>query len=99
LRGAKIAYDARKQEFVINDLRASAPLVDGKQHLIVYVDRTALEVFASDGLTYVPLPFIPKAEDQSVTMKSKGGNAKFDSLQVYRLKSIWDPGTNASNRQ
>lgn len=69
---------------------APAPLVDGKQRLIVYVDRTVLEVFASDGLTYVPLPFTPKQEDQSVTVEVKGGNAKMDSLQVYKLKSIWE---------
>jgi sucrose-6-phosphate hydrolase SacC (GH32 family) len=86
LRGATISYDAKKQELD----GAPAPLVDGKQRLIVYVDRTVLEVFASDGLTYLPLPFIPKQEDQSVTVEVKGGNAKMDSLQVYKLKSIWE---------
>jgi sucrose-6-phosphate hydrolase SacC (GH32 family) len=89
VRGAKIIYDARKQELIVNDLLTPAPLVHGKQRLIVYVDRTVLEVFASDGLTYVPLPFIPKAEDQSVSVKVKGGNSKITSLQVYKLKSLW----------
>ena len=67
--------------------------MDGKQRLIVYVDRTVVEVFASDGLSYVPLPFVPKPEDQSVAVKVSGGKAKMTSLQVYKLKSIWEPGT------
>ena len=67
--------------------------MDGKQRLIVYVDRTVLEVFASDGLTYVPLPFAPKPADQSVAVEVKGDKTKMTSLQVYKLKSIWEPNT------
>ena len=91
LRGARIAYDAKKLELIVNDLRAPAPLVDGKQRIIAFVDRTLIEVLASDGLTYVPLPFIPRQEDQSVVVEMKNGGAKMTSLQVYKLKSIWEP--------
>ena len=91
IRGATIRYDATKQEIIVNNHRAPAPLVDGKQRLIVYVDRTVLEVFVSDGLSYVPLPFVPKPEDRSVAVEVPGGKAKMTSLQVYRLKSIWAP--------
>jgi levanase/fructan beta-fructosidase len=48
-----------------------------------------LEIFASDGLTYVPMPFIPKADDLALAVQSKGGSAKFTSLQVHALKSAW----------
>jgi|GEM_PF-122058 len=85
IRGAAISYDAAKQEIVVNNHRAPAPPVDGKQRLIVYVDRTALEVFASDGLSYIPMPFTPKPEDQSVAVT--GGKVR--SLEVYKLKSCW----------
>ena len=88
VRGATISYDAAKQEIVVNDHRAPAPLVDGKQRLIIYVDRTVLEVFASDGLTYVPLPFTPKPEDQSVAINA--GATKFHALEAHTLKSIWE---------
>jgi fructan beta-fructosidase len=91
IRGATIRYDAAQQEIVVNNHRAPAPLVEGKQRLIIYVDRTALEVFASDGLSYVPLPLVPEPEDQSVVVEVPGGKAKMTSLQVYRLKSIWEP--------
>ncbi len=89
LRGATITYDAAKQEIIVNSHHAPAPLVDGKQRLTVYVDRTVLEVFASDGLSYIPMPFAPRPEDQSVTVEVKGGKAKMNSLQVYKLKPIW----------
>ena len=90
LRGAKIAYDPNKQEITINGHRAPAPLVNGKQKLTVFVDRTMLEVFASDGFTYIPMPFIPKPDDQSVSVISQdGGDGKKTLLQVYKLKSSW----------
>jgi fructan beta-fructosidase len=91
IRGAVIRYEVPKQELVINQHRAPAPLVDGKQRLMVYVDRTELEVFASDGLSYVPLPFVPKPENQSVTVMVKGGEAKMTALHVYPLQSCWRP--------
>jgi len=90
LRGANIVYDAMQQEITVHGHRVLAPFVDGKQRLAVFVDRTMLEVFASDGLIYIPLPFIPTQEDQSVSVQVKGGRARLTSLQVYRLKSIWE---------
>jgi sucrose-6-phosphate hydrolase SacC (GH32 family) len=89
LRGATIAYDAEREELVVNDYRVLAPLVDGQQELIVYVDRTVLEVFASSGLIYAPMPFIPDPTNQSASMSELGG-AGLQSLELYRLKSIWE---------
>jgi sucrose-6-phosphate hydrolase SacC (GH32 family) len=90
VRGATIVYDAKKQELAVNDHRASAPLRDGKQRLTLYCDRTGLEVFASDGLTYMPMPFQPKADDLTVGVQARGGSAKVNSLRVYELKSAWE---------
>ncbi|MCX6875414.1 MAG: GH32 C-terminal domain-containing protein [Verrucomicrobia bacterium] len=74
----------------MNDHRASAPLRDGKQRLTLYCDRTGLEVFASDGLTYMPMPFQSKADDLTVGVQARGGSAKINSLRVYELKSAWE---------
>ena len=89
VRGAKIVYDFKKQELIVNGHRVSAPLVNGRQSLTVYVDRTMLEVLASEGLVYAPVPFIPKADEQSLVIESHGGKIKMTSLQVYPLKSAW----------
>jgi fructan beta-fructosidase len=89
IRGATIRYDARNQEVYVNDHRAPAPLHEGRQELTIYCDRTSLEIFASGGLVYVPLPFQPQADDLDLGIQVKGGSAKFNSLQVYELKSAW----------
>jgi sucrose-6-phosphate hydrolase SacC (GH32 family) len=89
IRGATFSLDVKKQELAVNGHRTPAPLVDGKQNLVVYVDRTALEIFASDGLTYIPMPFVPNADDLSVSIAEKGGKAKSVSLKAYALKSCW----------
>ena len=48
------------------------------------------EVFASGGLTYIPMPVIPKADDRNVSVDVKGGPVKFSTLEVHALRSMWD---------
>jgi fructan beta-fructosidase len=99
VRGATIVYDAKKQELSVNKHRVPAPLRAGKQRLTIYCDRTGLEIFASDGLTYVPMPFQPKAGDRALAIDAKNGAVKFGSIQVHELKSAWNvqSPTQASN--
>lgn len=89
VRGATIAYDARNEELEVNGVRAPAPLRNRRQRLIIYCDRTTLEVFASDGLTGVPVAFLPKPEDLALEVQVRRGTAKFHALDVYELKSAW----------
>ena len=89
VRGATIRYDAKKQELAVNDHRVPAPLRAGKQRLKILCDRTGLEVFASDGLTYVPMPFQPKADDLALNISATGGAVKFSTLDVHELRSAW----------
>jgi fructan beta-fructosidase len=90
VRGATIVFDAKKQELAVNGDRSPAPLRGGKQRLTLFCDRTGLEVFASDGLTYVLMPFQPKAGDLSLGVQARGGSAKITALQVHELRSAWD---------
>ena len=89
VRGAAIAYDAQRQELIVNGQRAAAPLRGGAQRVTIYCDRTALEIFASDGLTYVPMPFTPKPSDLALGLQTKNGNTRIKSLEVYELKAAW----------
>ena len=95
VRGIPIVYDVAKQELVVNGHRAAAPLPvhprlrSGRQRIVAYVDRTAIEVFASDGLCYVPMPVIPAAERKSLELTATGGAARIVSLDVHELKSAW----------
>jgi sucrose-6-phosphate hydrolase SacC (GH32 family) len=89
VRGATVVFDVKKQELAVNNRRAPAPLRGGRQELVIYCDRDALEVFASGGLTYVPMPFTPKADEFALGLHCNGGGAKFTMLEVHKLKSAW----------
>ncbi|MEI6566777.1 MAG: GH32 C-terminal domain-containing protein, partial [Verrucomicrobiota bacterium] len=89
VRGATISYDAAKQELSVNGHKAPAPLRQGRQRITIFCDRTGLEIFASDGLTYVPMPFIPKPENLTLSIQIKHGTATFTKLQVHKLASAW----------
>ena len=89
VRGLPISYDCAKQELVIGKRRIPAPLIGGKQRLRIFVDRTAYEIHASDGLAYIPLATAPDAADHAVSCAVEGGSARFDALEVRELHSIW----------
>ena len=88
VRGIDVSYDAAKQELTM-DGKQPAPLRNGKQNLMILVDRTNLTVWASDGLLYAPVPIIAKPENLSVEVSVKGGPVKFTTLDAFELKSIW----------
>lgn len=89
LRGLPVVYDVKKQQLSVNGHGAPARLRDGKLDLVAYIDCTAAEIFASGGLTYVPMPFAPKPDDRSLAVAAKGGSARFESLEIHELKSAW----------
>jgi sucrose-6-phosphate hydrolase SacC (GH32 family) len=89
VRGATVTYDGPKQELVVNGHRAAAPLRAGKQRLTVFCDRTGLEVFASDGLTYVPMPYVANVTERSLAVVTKGGGVRFTDLTAHELRSAW----------
>lgn len=91
VRGATITCDFVKNEIAVNGHRAPAPLQNGKQRLTIYCDRTGLEVFASDGLTYIPMPFQPKADNRTVSVEATGQSPILKRLAYYELSSAWLP--------
>ena len=91
VRGATVAYDAAKQELSVNGHKAPAPLLGKRQRITVFCDRTGLEVFASDGLCYVPMPFQPRPDDLKVSAESSGAPVRLRRVALHALKSIWRP--------
>lgn len=90
VRDVKIVYDPKKEELSVAGHRATAPLRNGKQRLTIFCDRTGVEVFASDGLCYVPMPVNTNPENRSIVLEARGGPAKINSLEVHELRSAWD---------
>lgn len=90
VRGISVNYDSAKQEISVAGHQAPAPLRGGRQRLVIYIDRTALEIFASDGLTYVPLPVIPEQNAMGISVSVTGGPVQFTKLATYELRGIWN---------
>jgi len=89
VRDAMIIYQTAKQEISVDGQRAAAPLLEGKLRLTIYGDRTGLEVFVSDGLCYLPIPFNTNPENRKVFLESRGGAARVRKLEVHQLRSAW----------
>lgn len=89
VRDVMVVYFPESQTLRVDDVTVPAPLREGKQRLTIYCDRTGVEVFASDGLCYVPLPFQTKPENQRLFLETRGGTANIESLNVYELNSAW----------
>lgn len=89
VRGIDLSFDFKKQELAVNGHKAPAPLRNGRLRLTVYCDRTGLEIFAADGLTYVPFPVQPAENNRSLAIKSREGEMRVVALQVHKLRSAW----------
>lgn len=86
VNGVPILYNAAKLELTVNGHRAPAPLRAGKQRITIITDRTAFEVFASDGLTYVPMPVLWKEEARGVKVSVSGAALKSSKFTALELK-------------
>jgi len=89
VRGLAITYHTAKEELEIDNVRAHAPLINGKQELTIFVDRTGVEVFASNGEVFMPINYNLKPTEQSYELSVYGGSATMEKLEFHKLKSIW----------
>jgi sucrose-6-phosphate hydrolase SacC (GH32 family) len=90
IRDVMISYDAKKLELSVAGHRAPAPLRHGKQRITIFCDRTGVEVFASDGLCFVPMPFNMNPENVRISVATCGGAAKVNLLELHELRSAWE---------
>lgn len=90
IRGVPVVYNVASKQLIVDGVKAPVPLVNNKLSLIVYVDRTGLEIFANNGLQFVPININISGDNKSFSLSAKGGKVKVDKLDVYELKSIWE---------
>ena len=88
IRGIEIVLDGR--ELRCKDLKMPLRPVEGKVRVQILVDRTSIEIFANDGLGYMPLPAIPKDNDRQLAVFARGGAAKLIALEAFELRSAWE---------
>jgi fructan beta-fructosidase len=90
LRGVPVVFDAKKGE--VSCQGKMAPLKmrkDGMVRLRILVDRGSVEVFGNDGQIALSVGVLAAADNQSLTLSSRGGEAKVKLLEVKVLKSAW----------
>jgi len=89
IRGVEVAYDVTGQRLTCLDKTAPLSPVDGVIRLELLVDRTSIEIFANDGLVYMPMGVIPRDDDKSLQMFAEAGPLHVDTLDVRPLRSAW----------
>ena len=92
LRGVPIRFDVKKGELACRDSRAPVPLVDGRLKLQVLVDRTSIEIFAADGLVFMPLAGGPAVVEKTLRLTARGGTAQIESAVIHEVGSAWRNG-------
>ncbi|WP_346236835.1 GH32 C-terminal domain-containing protein [Niabella insulamsoli] len=89
VRGVPVVYKVANAELVVDGVKAPAKLQNGRLSLIIYADRTGLEIFINKGLVFMPVNINLPHNNQTLSISAKGGTAKVSGLEVYELKSIW----------
>ncbi len=95
-RGIPLRFDFRGGRLSVLNHKVPAPLVSGKLKATILVDRSSLEVFIGDGLSYAPFPANPQESRRSVELFTRLGKARLVSLEVHELESIWPERVRAS---
>ncbi|MHC4625271.1 MAG: glycoside hydrolase family 32 protein [Planctomycetota bacterium] len=89
LRGTPVVYFAKDKVLFCRDRKAGLSPVNGRIKLHMLVDRTCVEIFASEGRVSMFLSFPLDTNNTSVELFARWGPARVERLDIWRLKSIW----------
>jgi len=96
VRGRSLTVHAASQQITFGDYSLPIAMKDGRVQLRLLVDETSWEIFAEDGLVYLPLVVAMAPLDQNVSVTARGGAVQVDSLDVFEVKSIWPTAKGAA---
>ena len=90
LRGIRVTYDPAREIIGVPGGNVSWPLVDGWFRARVFIDRTGMETFSSDGLSCLPSQdAIADPKDLKLRVVEGADGIGEDRSRAYRLKRIW----------
>jgi sucrose-6-phosphate hydrolase SacC (GH32 family) len=90
VRGIAVVCDVVGKRLTGCDYSAPLNYSEGKVTLRILMDRICLELFAENGLIYMPLAVLPDEENDLITIQARGGAARLEKLSCHELKSIWE---------
>lgn len=88
VRGVPVVYDVKEQTLTCVNT-APLPAEGGRIRLRLLVDRTSIELYAGEGLLYLPIGVLLPEDDRSLELFSVGGEARVERLEVAELRSAW----------
>jgi fructan beta-fructosidase len=89
LRGTPLTYNCQSQQLSCEGMTNNLSPINGVITLQILVDRGTLEIYANNGLVYMPMSVTPTAGAQPLSLVASGGNATLLSLNLYNLGSAW----------
>jgi fructan beta-fructosidase len=89
LRGEQIVYDNIGHQITASGLNQPLLPTNGVIHLHFLVDRGIIELYANDGLLYMPLNVTPSSGPQPLSLVATGPGAQINSLNLYNLSPAW----------
>ncbi len=89
LRGTPLVYNAKDKTLSTADRKIDLPAINGKIKLHILIDRVSIEIFANDGWKSILMGFPIDADNKTLEIFTKNGQAKIQILNIWNLKSIW----------
>jgi fructan beta-fructosidase len=87
--GLAIVCEVSAKELTAKGYAAPLSLATGKLCLRMLADRLSVEIFAEDGLVYMPLAYVAPSLDEAITVQARGGRATVEHFECTTLNSIW----------
>ncbi len=89
IRGEKAVYNVAIQELFFMNQKAQVSHQSNKIKLRLIIDRNSVEIYANQGeITFTRL-FYPDPSNMNLSLTSTGGGFRINTMEVYRLESIW----------
>jgi sucrose-6-phosphate hydrolase SacC (GH32 family) len=88
INGVDLVYNSKTQELNCLNLNAKLNPVNGKIRLEILVDRTSIEIFANDGIVYMPISKILVNSKKSIDIICTG-DTKIYKTEIFELNSAW----------
>ena len=89
LRGTPVLYDNIGHQLSCMGINQPLTPTNGVIHLRMLVDRGSIEIYANDGILYMPMGMTPTAGALPISLYASGNGAQLVSMKLYNLGSAW----------
>jgi fructan beta-fructosidase len=90
LRGIPLIYNVNKQEISFLKRTTQLKTKNGNIQMRVLLDRTSVEIYAADGLIYIPYGVIPEDHNTVCFLQARGGASLAKTINIIKLVSSWE---------